>query len=95
MGRKMPKKEEIPSGDTCMGRKMPKKEETMNRHDELLEAYCRRKNIGHVLNLCTDFDFSLVPAIQERPVNPDGSEGTGRDWFAPTGNMCRNKEPAW
>ena len=53
----------------------------MNRHDELLEAYCRRKNIGHVLNLCTDFDFSLVPAIQERPVNPDGSEGTGRDWF--------------
>ena len=53
----------------------------MSRHDELRDAYCRRKKINHVLNLCTDFDFSLVPAIKERPTNPDGSEGTGKDWF--------------
>ena len=53
----------------------------MTRHDELLSAYRREKKIGHVLNLCTDFDFSLVNAIKERPVKADGSEGSGRDWF--------------
>ena len=53
----------------------------MNRHEELLRAYRDHEDIGKVLNLLTDFDFTLIPAMKERPVNPDGSEGTGCDWF--------------
>ncbi len=53
----------------------------MSRHEILLRAYRDHQRIGHVPNLCTDFDFTLIPAMKERPVNPDGSEGTGRDWF--------------
>ncbi|MCU6761438.1 methylcobalamin:coenzyme M methyltransferase [uncultured Roseburia sp.] len=53
----------------------------MSRHEELLRVYRDHEDIGKVLNLLTDFDFTLIPAMKERPVNPDGSEGTGYDWF--------------
>ena len=53
----------------------------MNRHDELIKVYRDHADIGHVINLFTDVDFTLAPAFQERPVNEDGSEGTGYDWF--------------
>lgn len=53
----------------------------MSRRDELLKVYREHADIGYVVNLCTDVDFSLVPAFCERPVNADGSEGSGYDWF--------------
>lgn len=53
----------------------------MSRRDELIKVYRDHADIGHVINLFTDVDFSLVPAFVERPVNEDGSEGTGYDWF--------------
>ena len=67
----------------------------MSRHDELLSVYRREKKIGHVLNLCTDFDFSLVPAINERPVNPMEAREAAETGLELSGNMCRSSGPAW